>query len=93
MQRNRGKQQNENIRDLLKKVGSIKGTFHARMGMIKDRNGKDLTEADEIKNRQQEYTQLQKKGHNDLDNQDGVVSHVELDILGMKSSGPQEASL
>ena len=76
MQRNRGKQQNENIRDLLKKVGSIKGIFHARMGMIKDRNGKDLTEADEIKNRQQEYTQLQKKGHNDLDNQDGVVIYV-----------------
>ena len=68
-------------RDLCKKTGDIKGTFHARIGMIKDRNGKDLTEAEEIKKRRQEYTELYKKGLHDLDNQDGVVTHLELDIL------------
>ena len=68
-------------RDLFKKTGDIKGTFHARIGTIKDRNGKDLTEAEEIKKRQQEYTELYKKGLNDLDNQDGVVTHLEPDIL------------
>ena len=53
-------------RDLFKKIGDIKGTFHARTGMIKDRNGKDLTEAEEIKKRWQEYTEeLYKKGLND----------------------------
>ena len=54
MQRNRGKQQNG--KDLFKKTGDIKGTFHARMGTIKDKNGKDLTEAENIKKRWQEYT-------------------------------------
>ena len=49
------------IRDLFKKIGDIKGTFHAKMGSIKDRNGKDLTEAEEIKKRWQEYTELYKK--------------------------------
>ena len=68
-------------RDLCKKTGDIKGTFHARIGTIKDRNGKDLTEAEEIKKRRQEYTELYKKGLHDLDNQDGVVTHLELDIL------------
>ena len=69
-------------RDLFKKTGDIKGTFHARIGTIKDRNGKDLTEAEEIKKWWQEYTQeLYKKGLNDLDNQDGVVTHLEPDIL------------
>ena len=68
-------------RDLFKKTGDIKGTFHARIGTIKDRNGKDLTEAEEIKKRQQEYTELYKKGLHDLDNQDGVVTHLELNIL------------
>ena len=48
-------------RDLFKKIGDIKGTFHAKMGMIKDRNGKDLTEAEEIKKRCQEYTELSRK--------------------------------
>ena len=62
-------------RDLFKKIGDIKGTFHTRMDMIKDRNGKDLTEAEEIKKRWQEYTELYKKGHNDLDNHDGVITH------------------
>ena len=51
------------------------------MGMIKDRNGTDLTEAEEIKKRWQEYTELYKKGHNDLDNHDGVVTHLQPDIL------------
>ena len=69
-------------RDIFKKIGDIKGTFHARMGTIKDRNGKDLTEVEEIKKRQQEYTEeLYKKSLNDLDNQDGVVTHLEQDIL------------
>ena len=49
------------MRDLFKKIGDIKGTFHARMGMIKDRNGKDLTEAEQIKKRWQEYTELYQK--------------------------------
>ena len=61
-------------RDLFKKIGDIKGSFHARMGMIKDRNGMDLTEAEDIKKRWQEYTEeLYKKGLNDLDNHDGVI--------------------
>ena len=64
------------------KIGDIKGTFHRRMGMIKDRNGKDLTEAEEIKkdgkNTQKNYT---KKGLNDPDNHNGVVTHLEPDIL------------
>ena len=58
MQRNRGeKNKLGKARDLFKKIGDIKGTFHARMGTIKDRNGKDLTEIEEIKKRQQEYTE------------------------------------
>ena len=68
--------------DLFKKTGEIKGTFHARMGTIKDRNGKDLTEAEEIKERWQEYTEeLYKKGLDDLDNHSGMISHLVLDIL------------
>ena len=70
-------------RDLFKKIGDIKGIFHARIGMIKDRNGKDLTE-EEIKKRWQEYTEeLYKRGLVDLNNHDGVVViHLEPDILG-----------
>ena len=69
-------------RDLFKKTGDIKGTFRARMGTIKDRNGKDLTEAEEIKKRWQEYTEeLHKKGVDDLDNHNGVVTHLKPDIL------------
>ena len=75
-------------RDLFKKIGDIKGTFHVRMSTIKDRNGKDLNEAEEIKKRWQEYTELYKKGHNDLDNHDGVVTHLQPDILEVKSNGP-----
>ena len=68
-------------RDLFKKIGDIKGTFHAKMGTIKDRNSKDLTEAEEIKKRWQEYTELYKKGLNDSDYHDGVITHLEPDIL------------
>ena len=69
-------------RDLFKKIGDTKGTFHAKMGTIKDRNSKDLTEAEEIKKRWKDYTEeLYKKGLNDPDNHDGVVSHLEPDIL------------
>ena len=70
------------IKDLFKKIRDIKGTDHAEMDMIRDRNGKDLTETEEIKKRWQEYTEeLYKKGHNDPDNHDGVVTHLESDIL------------
>ena len=65
--------------NVLKKIGEIKGTFYAKMGMIKDRNGKDLTGAEEIK-RWQEFTELYKKDL-DLDNHDGVIIQVEPDIL------------
>ena len=69
-------------RDLFKKIGDTRGTFHARMGMIKDRNSKDLTEAEEIKKRWQECTEeLYKKGLNDLNNYDGVITQLEPDIL------------
>ena len=63
-------------KDLFKKIGHTKRTFHARMGMIKDRHGKDITEAEEIRKRWQKYTEeLYKKGLNDPDNHDGVVTH------------------
>ena len=66
--------------------GNLCGAYteHARMGTIKDRNGRDLTEAEEIKKRWQEYTELYKKGLNDLDNHDGVVTHLEPHILECK---------
>ena len=68
--------------DLFKKIGYNKGTFHEKIGIIKDKNGKDLTEAAEIKNRWQDYTEdLYKKGLNDPDNHNGVVTHLEPDIL------------
>ena len=68
-------------RDLFKKIGSIKGIPHARIGIIKNRNGKDLTEAEKIKKRQQECTEeLYKKDLNDPDNQ-SVVTHLQPDIL------------
>ena len=68
-------------RDLVKKIGAIKGTFHAKMGMIKNRNSKELTEAEEIKKRWQEYTELYKKCLQGPDNLDGVVTHLEPHIL------------
>ena len=68
-------------RDLYQNIGDIKGILHAKMGLIKDRNSKNLTEAEEIRKRRQDYTEeLYKKGLNDLDNHDGAVTHVELNI-------------
>ena len=69
-------------RDLVKKIIDTKGTFHVKMGAIKDRNGMDLREAEDIKKMWQEYTEeLYKKDLNDPDNQDGVITHLEPDIL------------
>ena len=69
------------IRDLFKKIRDTKGTFHAKMGLIKDRNGLDLTEADNIEKRWQEYTELYRKDIHDQDNHDGMITHLEPDIL------------
>ena len=70
------------IRDLFKKIRDTNGTFNAKSGTIKDRNGMDLTEAEDIKKRWQEYTEeLCKKDHHDPDNHDGVITHLESDIL------------
>ena len=72
-------------RDLFKKIRDTKGTFHAKMGLIKDRNGTDLTEAEDVKKRRQEYIQeLYKKDLHDPDNHDGVITHLEPDILECK---------
>ena len=72
-------------RDLFKKITDTKGTFHAKMGSIKDRNGMDLTEAEDIKKRWQEYIQeLYKKQLHDPDNHDGMIIHLEPDILKCK---------
>ena len=69
-------------RDHFKKIRDTKGTFHAKMGSIKDRNGLDLTEAEDMKKRCQEYTEeLYKKDLHDPDNQDGVITDLEPDIL------------
>ena len=68
-------------RDLFKKIRDTKGTFHAKMALIKDRNDMDLTEAEDIKKRWQEYTELYKKDLHDPDNHDGVTTHLETDIL------------
>ena len=68
-------------RDLFKKTRDTKGTFHAKMGSIKDRNGMDLTEAEDIEKRWQEYTELYKKDLHDPDNEGGVITHLEPDIL------------
>ena len=69
-------------RDPFKKIRDTKGTFHAKMGSIKDRNGRDITEAEDIKKRWQEYTdELYKKDLHDPDNHDGVITHLEPDIL------------
>ena len=72
-------------RDIFKKCRDTKGKFHAKMGTIKDRNGMDLTEAEDIKKRWQEYTEeLYKKDLHDADNHDGVITHLDPDILGCK---------
>ena len=81
--------------DLFKKISDTKGTFHAKMGTIKDRNGMDLTEAEDIKKRWQQYTEelYKKKDLHDPDSHNGVITHLEPDILEFKSSGTYEASL
>ena len=82
MQRIKGKQQIGRTRDLFKKIRDPKGTFHAKMGSIKD-NGLDLTEAEDIKKRWQEYTEeLFKKGLDDPVNHNGVITHLEPDMQG-----------
>ena len=79
----------EMTRDLFKKIRDTKGTFHAKMGTIKDRNGMDLTETEDIKKRWLEYTEeLYKKDLHDPENHNGVITHLEPDIWNAKSSGP-----
>ena len=68
-------------RYLFKKIKDTKGTFHAKKGTIKDKNGMDLTEAEDIRKRQQEYTELYKKDLHDPDNHDGVITQLEPDTL------------
>ena len=82
-------------RDLFKKIRATKGTFHAKMGSIKDRNDTDLTESEDIKKRWQEYTEeLYKKALHDPDKHDGVITGLEpYTSWNVKSSGPQKASL
>ena len=76
-------------RDLFKKIRDTKGTFHSKMGTIKDRNGMDLTEAEDINKRGQEYTEeLYKKDIHDPDNHNGVIIHLEPDILEWKVKWP-----
>ena len=81
-------------RDLFKKIRDTKGTFHAKMGSIKARNGMDLTEAEDINKRWQEYTEeLFKQVLHDLDNHDGVITHLEPDIMECKVKWALKASL
>ena len=75
-------------RDLFKKIKDTKGMFHAKMGTIKDRNSMELTEAEDIKKRWQECTELYKKDLNDPDNHDGVIKHQSQASWNAKSSGP-----
>ena len=79
-------------RDFFEKIRDTKGIFHAKMGTIKERNGMDLTEEENIKQRWQEYTEeLYKKDLHDPDSNDGVITHLQPEIQSMKSSGPWEA--
>ena len=81
-------------RDLFKKIRDTKGIFHAKRGLIKDRNGMDLTKAEDIKKRWQEYTEeLYKKYLHDPDNHEGVITHLEPDILECEVKWALEASL
>ena len=80
-------------RDLFKEIRYTKGTFHAKVGIIKDRNYMDLIESEDIKKRLKEYIELYKIDINDPDNHNGVITHLELDILRCTSSGPSEVSL
>ena len=75
-------------RDLFKKIRDTKGKFHAKMGSIKDRNTMDLTKAENITKRWQEYTEVYKKDLHDPDNHNGVITHLEPDSWNVKSSGP-----
>ena len=76
-------------RDLFKKIRDNQGTFHVKMGSIKDQNGRDLTEAEDIKKRWQEYTEeLYKKDLHDPDNHNGVITHLEPEFWNANSSGP-----
>ena len=75
--------------DLFKKMRDTKGTLHAKMGSVKDRNGMDLTEAEDIKKKWQEYTEeMYKIDLHDQDNHDGMISHLEPDILECEVKGP-----
>ena len=79
-------------RDLFKKIRDTKGTFHAKMGSIKERNGMDLTEAEDIKKRWQEYTEeLYKKELLDQDNHDGIITHLGPDTLECEVKWPLES--
>ena len=79
-------------RDVFKKIRDTKGTFHARMGLIKDRTGMDLTEAEDLKRRWQEYTvELCTKDLHDPDNHDGIVTHLEPDLLECEVKWPLES--
>ena len=80
-------------RDLFKKIRDTKGTFHAKMGLIKDRNGMDLTKAEDIKKRWQEYIEELYKNLHDPDNHDGVITHLEPDILECEVKWALKASL
>ena len=93
-----GKQIEENnrmgkTRDVFKKIRDTKGMFHAKIGSIKDRNGRDLIEAEDIKKRWQEYTELYKNDLHDQDNHDGVITHLEPDILECEIKWVLKASL
>ena len=81
MPRNKRKTIEWETRDVFKKIRGTKGTFYAQMGSIKDRNGMDPTEAEDIKKRWQEYTELYKKDLHNPDNHNGVITHLEPDIL------------
>ena len=81
------------ISDHFKKSRDIKGICHVKMSSIKDRNGMDLTEPEDIKQRWQKYPELYKKDLHNTDNHDGAITHLEPDILEYEVNGPQEASL
>ena len=80
-------------RYLFKKIRDVRGTFHAKMGSVMDRTGVVLTESEDINKKWQEYTGLYQKDLHDPDNHDGVITHLEPDILECEVKGPKEASL
>ena len=94
MQRNRENNRKGKTRDLFKKISDTKGTFHAKMGTIKERNSKDLTETEDIKKMCQEYMEeIYKKDLHDSYNHDGVITHLEPSILECEVKWALEASL